>query len=108
MISAAKADGQIDGGEMQRIVGRLEQAGTDPEARDFVLAELQKPLDLEGLTRGVHSPEIAAQLYAASLLAIEVDTAAERDYLRRLASRLGLDGATVQRIHQMMDAPAAA
>jgi uncharacterized membrane protein YebE (DUF533 family) len=108
MISAAKADGQIDGGEMQRIVGRLEQAGTDPEARDFVLAELQKPLDLEGLTRGVDSPEIAAQLYAASLLAIEVDTAAERDYLRRLASRLGLDGATVQRIHQMMDAPAAA
>jgi uncharacterized membrane protein YebE (DUF533 family) len=108
MISAAKADGLIDGGEMQRIGGRLEQAGADQEARDFVLAELQKPPDLEGLTRAVHSPEVAAQLYAASLLAIEVDTAAERDYLRRLAGRLGLDGATVQRIHQMMDVPPAA
>jgi uncharacterized membrane protein YebE (DUF533 family) len=108
MISAAKADGLIDGGEMQRIGSRLEQAGADQEARDFVLAELQKPPDLEGLTRGGHSPEVAAQLYAASLLAIEVDTAAERDYLRRLAGRLGLDAATVQRIHQMMDVPSAA
>ena len=108
MVNAAKADGQVDGSEMQRIGNQLEQAGADREARDFVLAELQKPLDLEGLTREVNSPEVAAEVYAASLLAIEVDTAAERDYLRRLASRLGLDDATVQRIHQMMDVPAAA
>jgi uncharacterized membrane protein YebE (DUF533 family) len=107
MISAAKADGVIDAGEMQRIGSRLEEAGADQEARDFVLAELQKPPDLEGLTRTAHSPEVAAQLYAASLLAIEVDTAAERDYLRRLANRLGLDAATVQRIHRLMDAPTA-
>ena len=108
MVNAAKADGQVDGSEMQGIGGRLEQAGADQEARDFVIAELQKPLDLEGLTREVHSPEVAAEVYAASLLAIEVDTAAERDYLRRLAGRLGLDDATVQRIHQMMNVPAAA
>jgi uncharacterized membrane protein YebE (DUF533 family) len=108
MIAAAKADGQIDGGEMQRITGRLEQAGADQEARDFVMAELQKPLDLEGLTREIHSPEVGAEVYAASLLAIEVDTPAERDHLRRLANRLGLDNATVQRIHQMMDVPTVA
>ena len=108
MINAAKADGQIDGGEMQRIGGRLEDAGADQEARDFVIAELQKPLDLESLTREAHGPAVAAEVYAASLLAIEVDTAAERDYLRRLASRLGLDDATVQRIHQMMDVPTVA
>jgi uncharacterized membrane protein YebE (DUF533 family) len=108
MIAAAKADGRIDGGEMQRITERLEQAGADQEARDFVMAELQKPLDLEGLTREVHGPEVGAEVYAASLLAIEVDTPAERDYLRRLANRLGLDDAAVQRIHQMMDVPTAA
>ena len=108
MISAAKADGQIDGSEMQRIGGRLEQAGADQEARDFVIAELQTPLELESLTREVHAPAVAAEVYAASLLAIEVDTAAERDYLRRLANRLGLDDATVQRIHQMMDVPTVA
>jgi uncharacterized membrane protein YebE (DUF533 family) len=108
MISAAKADGQIDGAEMQRIVGKLEEAGADQEARQFVLQELQKPLDLQGLIRTVRGPEVAAQLYAASLLAIEVDTAAERDYLRQLANGLGLDDRIVQRLHQMMGAPAVA
>lgn len=108
MINAAKSDGQIDGAELQRIVGKLEEAGADQEARDFVMAELRKPLDLEGLTREVRTREVAAKIYAASLLAIEVDTVAERDYLIRLANGLGLDGATVQRIHQIMSAPAAA
>jgi uncharacterized membrane protein YebE (DUF533 family) len=108
MIAAAKADGQIDGAEMQRIAGKLEAAGADQDGREFVLAELQKPLDLEGLIRGVRSPEVAAQAYAASLLAIEVDTAAERDYLRRLATGLGLDDRTVQRLHQIVNAPAVA
>jgi uncharacterized membrane protein YebE (DUF533 family) len=108
MINAAKADGQIDGAEMQRIVGKLEEAGADDEARQFVLRELQKPLDLEGLAAQVRSPQVAAQVYAASLLAIEVDTPAERDYLRRLATSLGLDDGTVHRVHQIMGAPAAA
>ena len=68
--------------------------------------ELQKPLDLEGLAAQVRSPQAAAEVYAASLLAIEVDTPAERDYLRRLAGSLGLDDRTVQRVHQIMNAPA--
>jgi uncharacterized membrane protein YebE (DUF533 family) len=38
-------------------------------------------------------------VYAASLLAIEVDTQAERDYLQRLADGLGLDSGVVQRLH---------
>jgi uncharacterized membrane protein YebE (DUF533 family) len=108
MINAAKADGQIDGGEVQRIAGRLEQAGADQEARDFVMAELQKPLDLEGLTREVHGPELAAEVYAASLLAIEVDTPAEQAYLRDLAQRLKLNPGAVQHIHQALDVQAAA
>jgi uncharacterized membrane protein YebE (DUF533 family) len=72
------------------------------------MAELQRPLDLEGLAQEVRTPEVAAEVYAASLLSIEVDTTAERDYLRQLASGLGLDDSTVQRIHQMMDAPSVA
>jgi uncharacterized membrane protein YebE (DUF533 family) len=108
MINAAKADGRIDGAELRRIAGKLEKAGTDDEARQFVMRELQEPLDLEGLIDQVRSPQVAAQVYAASLLAIEVDTPAERDYLRRLASGLGLDDGTVQRLHQMVAAPAVA
>lgn len=99
MISAAKADGAVDGGEMSRIMGKLNEEGADSEARDFVMNELQKPLDLDSLVRNVKSPEEAVQIYGASLLAIEVDSEAERDYLQKLAERLGLDGGTVERIH---------
>lgn len=99
MISAAKADGAVDGGEMSRIMGKLNEEGADSEARDFVMSELQKPLDLDSLVRNVKSPEEAVQIYGASLLAIEVDSEAERDYLAKLAERLSLDGETVEHIH---------
>jgi uncharacterized membrane protein YebE (DUF533 family) len=102
MIDAAKADGAIDGGEMSRIMGKLKELGTDDDARDFVMNELQKPLDMDGLVSSVHSPEVAVQVYSASLLAIEIDTPAEKEYLQKLAQGLGLDAATVGRIHQAL------
>ena len=107
MLSAAKADGHIDGKEMERILGKLEEQGTDPAARDFVLAEMRRPPDVQGLAAEARTPEVAAQVYAASLLAIEVDTQAERDYLKRLADVLGLDAATVGRLHESLGASAA-
>jgi uncharacterized membrane protein YebE (DUF533 family) len=102
MINAAKADGKIDGAEMQRIVGKLKKDGISEEERAFLEAELNKPLDLEGLVRQVKSPEVAVQVYAASLLAIEVDTAAEKDYMRRLAQGLGLNQQTVDNVHELL------
>ena len=92
----------IDGSEMGRIMGKLNEAGADPEAKDFVMNEFQKPLDLDGLVRSVKSPEVAVQVYSASLLAIEVDTPAEKDYLLKLAQKLGLDAETVQRVHDAL------
>ena len=108
MISAAKADGAVDGGEMSRIMGKLNEEGADSQARDFVMNELQKPLDLDSLVRNVKSPEEAVQIYGASLLAIEVDSEAERDYLAKLAERLGLDGETVERVHSSLGVSKAA
>jgi uncharacterized membrane protein YebE (DUF533 family) len=102
MINAAKADGQVDQEELQRIVGKLRKAGAEAEALDFVMSELRKPMDLEGLIRDVPDQQVAVQLYAASLLAIEVDTEAERRYLRRLAHGLGLDASVVRRVHQCL------
>ena len=99
MISAAKADGQIDQGEMERILGKLSEAGSDPEARDFVLSEMRRPLDLDGLVAGVRTPQQAAQVYAASLLAIDVDTPAEKDYLDRLARALNLPPQATAHMH---------
>ncbi|MBL0901321.1 MAG: DUF533 domain-containing protein, partial [Reyranella sp.] len=40
-----------------------------------------------------------AELYAASLLAIDVDNAAERGYLGMLAARLKLDDSLVAHLH---------
>jgi uncharacterized membrane protein YebE (DUF533 family) len=102
MISAAKADGQIDQAEMQRITEKLQEAGADQEARNFVLEEMGRPLDLDRIIRGVGDQEVGAQVYAASLLSIEVDTAAEQEYLRRLAEGLQLGPGAVARIHQML------
>ena len=76
MINAAKADGQIDQMEIARITGKLEETGADNEARSFVLQEMGKPSDLAAITSEVNSPELGAQVYAASLLAIQVDTPA--------------------------------
>ena len=88
MINAAKADGQIDGNEMNNILSKLDEAGADQEAKDFVLAEMRRPLDLDSLVAGVRTPGLAAAVYAASTMAIQVDTPAEQNYLAQLASRL--------------------
>jgi uncharacterized membrane protein YebE (DUF533 family) len=99
MINAAKADGAVDDREWQRIAGKLAAAGTAPEAQAFVQQEIQGPLDLTGLVQAVSSPQQAAEVYAASLLAIEVDTLGEQAYLQRLAQALGLEDQVIQRLH---------
>ncbi len=99
MIEAAKADGEIDADERARILGKLAETGADDAQRAFVTAEMEKPLDLDALVRDVPNREVAVQVYAASLLAITVDTPTEQDYLRRLAEALGLDAAAIEGVH---------
>jgi uncharacterized membrane protein YebE (DUF533 family) len=106
MISAAKADGQIDQQEMQAIAGHIGGDGVTDAERQFVIDEMTRPLDLHALAAEVKSPAVAAEVYAASILAIAIDTEAERQYLRDLARAMGLDAGTVQRLHQMTGAPA--
>ena len=58
--------------------------------------------------RDVSDPQTAAQVYAASLLAVNVDTPAERAYLRDLSRKLGLDDQVVASLHSVLGAPAVA
>jgi uncharacterized membrane protein YebE (DUF533 family) len=102
MISAAKADGTIDQAEMQKIVGKLGQV--TPEEKQFVLEQMAAPIDIGALAGQVQGKAQAAQVYAASLVAIDSDTEAEKAYLRELASALGLDGGTVAQLHGMTGA----
>ena len=105
MLNAAKADGHIQEDEMKRILEKLEEGGITTEERQFVLSEMNKPLDLEGFIREIPSREIGAQVYAASLLAITVDTESERNYMRQLAAGLNLNQQTVALLHRMVGAP---
>lgn len=108
MISAAKADGTISEQEMERIAGKVGSDGVSPEERQMLIDELHRPLDMAALVAEVTGPVVAAEVYAASLLAIDIDTQAEVDYLRELARRLGLDPRTVARLHELTGAPAIA
>ncbi len=94
MIAAAHADGVLDADERKRIFGRLQGLGLNAEEQDFLQRELQTPRTAEEIA-AASSPEVAAQVYGASLLAVEVDTPAEQAYLERLQRLLGLDNAAV-------------
>ncbi len=103
MLNAAKADGHIDKTEMQRIIGKLQEDGIDENERRQLQKEIQSPFDLPGLVRAVgNNPQLAAQVYIASLLAIEVDTDAERRYMQQLANDLGLSDQAVSHIKMAM------
>jgi uncharacterized membrane protein YebE (DUF533 family) len=101
MINAAKADGQIDESEIGRIVGKVQENGADTASQDYLRDEMAKPMDTAGIVAACKGkPELAAQVYAASLLAIEVDTPAEKEYLQQLSNSLGLGAQVTQNLHQ--------
>lgn len=103
MINAAKADGRIDEEEIQKIVGKLEQDGLTQEEKEFFIREAHKPLDLDAVIASAGGqPEMAAQIYSASLLAIEVDTREERQYLQQLAAGLNMDPRVTDNIEQLL------
>lgn len=98
MIQGAKADGHIDGDEHQRIFAQLHQMDLDSDSKAFVIDELAHPVDMARVTRYATSPEVAAELYAASLMAMDPDLPSERDYLDDLARALGIDAGLAQEL----------
>jgi len=107
MIAAAKADGKIDAEEKAAIFERLNAMDLDAQSKAFVFDELSAPLDVTAVVAGARCPETAAEIYAASLVAIEADTAAEQAYLQMLAARLELEPGLVEEIHRTADAATA-
>lgn len=99
MIAAAKADGHVTPEEQSRIFENLSALSLERDDQAFVLEELGKPLDIEAVAAEAKTPEQAAEIYAASLLAIDPSGPAERGYLGLLAARLKLDPALVEHLH---------
>ena len=106
MIAAAKSDGHVDATEQANIFAQLDKLDLSAEEKAFVLDELRKPLDVDAVARGARTPEQAAEIYVASLLAIDVDNPAERGYLAMLAARLKLDEKLVEHLHATVEGAA--
>lgn len=101
MVAAAAADGLIDAEERERILARADDAGLDADTRRFLAAELDAPKSLAAIVAQTR-PELAVEVYAASCVAITLDTEAERIYLDTLATRLGIDAPTRETVHAQL------
>lgn len=104
MIAAAKADGHIDEAERGKIGDKVRLSGLGGDAEQFLMQELEKPLDLDELVGLAHTEAQRVELYTASRLAIEPDSRAERGYLDLLAGRLQLPDALVDHIEATVSA----
>ena len=103
MIAAAKADGDVDTAEQEAIFEAMDRYEMGPADKAFVMDELRAPLDVDAVARSARNPEEAAEIYAASLLAIDVDNPAERGYLALLAARLKLEEGLVAHLHATIE-----
>ncbi|MCF8016758.1 MAG: tellurite resistance TerB family protein [Chromatiaceae bacterium] len=102
MVSISKADGEVSNDEIQRILGKLQTGAMDTETQEWLMSELAQPLNLDAFVAEIPNQEVAAQVYAGSLLAVKIDTEAERDYLRQFAEKTGLSPAVIGQIHHTM------
>ena len=100
MIAAARADGRLDGAERRALFDHVATLDLPEAERAELYAELERPVEIQALVAAANTQERAVEIYAASLLAIEVDTPAERGYLTMLAAALGLPDALVVQIHR--------
>ena len=91
LVAAAKADGHVDERERQLIDGELNKLNGDPGLRQWLQAELNKPLDPAEVASAATTPEIAAEMYIASLILVDEEHFMERAYLEELAKQLKLD-----------------
>ena len=103
MVNAAKSDGNIDKAEQEKIVAHLGDEVTEEE-RQFVLSEMQSPLDAQGFINEI--PQGAGpQVYMMSLLGIDLDSREEAQYLDSLRKGVGMSEEQANAIHQKLGVP---
>ena len=104
MVAAANADHRLDADERGRIERALVKADLSEETRLFLRRELEHPWSLAQLVESANTPELARDVYLASLMAIDIDQDAERNYLAPLGERLGLAADTVVELQSLLHA----
>jgi len=104
MIAVARADGRLDAQESQVIFQKIQSLGLDSASQNLLVQEMGHPVDVDAIVNSASSPELAAEIYIASLLAVDVDTAAEKSYLAMLAARLQLPSQLVTELENQVSA----
>ena len=99
MINSAKSDGNIDQAEQDEIVGKLGKVSADEV--EFIRSEFAAPLDVEGFARSIPRG-MEQQIYAVSLMAIDLDTNKEANYLHQLAKGLGIEPQLANQLHDKL------
>jgi uncharacterized membrane protein YebE (DUF533 family) len=91
LIAAAKADGRIDPAEQQMISTEIGRHTDDPQLQQWLDAEVAKPLDASEVAQSATDPGMAAEMYLASVMLVDDQQDAERNYLDELAAALNID-----------------
>lgn len=108
MIAAARADGEIDAAEQQRIFDAVERMDMSAEEKGTVFDLLRQPIPLVELVEGVDTIEQKTEVYLASCLVINADHPAELAHLNRLALTLELPEGLAQQLRLQADQAIAA
>lgn len=102
LVAAAKSDGHIDERERALIEGEFTRLDNDRELQDWLHAELNKPLDPADVARAAQTPEMAAEMYLASVMMVDQENFMERAYLDELSRQLRLDPALRQELESQV------
>ncbi len=102
MIMAMKSDGEIDQAEEQKLLGRL--GDVSAEERAFVQNEMRQPVDPQSIANDTPRG-LEQQVYAMSVMGIDLDNQNEAKYLHALAQAMGIEPAQVNAIHEHMGVP---
>ena len=88
LIAAAKADGRIDAAEKQMISTEIGRHTDDPQLQQWLDDEVAKPLDANDVAQSATDPAMASEMYLASVMLVDDQQDAERNYLDELAAAL--------------------
>ena len=102
MIQAAKSDGDIDQAEQQKILQVIGEA--DQAEVDFVNEQMVARLDPKALANDTPDDMVDA-VYSAALMTVNLDRQAEANFLRDLASGLGIEPNRLNAMHQQIGVP---
>ncbi|MDO5090417.1 MAG: tellurite resistance TerB family protein [Cardiobacteriaceae bacterium] len=99
MIAAAAADGNIDAGEQQILLGEIGQ--NDPEVQQWLAAQIQQPATPEELARDIGTDTaLASEAYLAARIICGDLERKEIAFLSRFSDALHLDDTLVERLER--------